>query len=174
MHATRAREDAVKWFGITSAAIGAFATVLAGAAMAFAAPNQVDGTQHFVAFGTEGIVYEMRGGLVGEWLTPYASLNCKEQAKTVQCRGEGEVFDGFLDGNGNGVLDSGEADGTLEFAYEYSASASGNGRCHHTIIEGSGEGGFENASGQLTFKDRLGPCGQTLTTYSGHISLVTP
>jgi hypothetical protein len=161
-------------FNLSGAVIGALVVALMATTVAFAATNQVDGTQHVVAYGADGIVYEMRGGLVGEWLTPYESLNCKAQRKTVQCRGEGEAFDGFLDRNGNGVLDSGEPDGALEFAYQYSASASGNGRCHHTIIDGSGEGGFQGATGQLTFKDRLGRCGEILTTYSGHISIPAP
>jgi hypothetical protein len=149
--------------------VGLVASVaLASVSGAVAATEQVDGTQHFVAFAPDGIVSEMRGGLVGEWLTPYATLACKEQPKTVQCSGT-ESFKGFLDSNGNGVQESGEPGGTLEFVFGYSASASGNGRCHH-VIE-SGAGGFAGSSGQLTFKDRLGACGEVVTTYSGHIKL---
>jgi hypothetical protein len=141
---------------------------LAFAGAAGAATVQVDGTQHFVAFASDAIVSEMRGALVGEWLTPYATFASKEQSKTAQCSGT-ESFSGFLDRNGNTLQDAGEPKGTLEFVFGYSSSASGNGRCHHTI-EG-GEGGFAGAAGQLTFKDRLGACGEVLTTYSGHIKL---
>ena len=147
--------------------------LVASAALAFvtggvAATEQVDGTQHFVAFAPDGIVSEMRGGLVGEWVTPYATLACKEQPKTVQCSGT-ESFEGFLDRNGNGSQDGDEPGGTLEFTFGYSASASGNGRCRHVIS--SGGGGLAGATGQLTFKDRLGACGEVLTTYSGHIKV---
>lgn len=150
--------------------ISVIAATLTAVTLAHAATNQVDGTQHFVGFGAEAIVYEMHGDLVGDWLTPYESFACKEQPKTVQCWGE-ETFDGFLDLNGNGSLDSGEPNGTLAFTFKFSGSASGNGRCHHPIVDGSGTGGFANATGQLTFKDRLGACGELNTTYSGHISI---
>ena len=83
--------------------LGAFAAALAAATLAGAATNQVDGTQHLVGYGETAVVYEMRGSLVGEWLLPYDTLACKEQAKSVQCSGE-ETFDGFLDANGNGAL----------------------------------------------------------------------
>jgi hypothetical protein len=108
----------------------------------------------------------MRGALVGEWFTPYTTFACREQPKTVQCSGT-ESFSGFLDREGNAVQDAGEPAGTLEFVFDYSSSVSGNGRCHHPIE--SGGGGFAGATGQLTFRDRLGACGEVLTTFSGHI-----
>jgi hypothetical protein len=73
--------------------------------------------------------------------------------------------------DGNGVLDPGEPDGALAFTFKFTGSASGHGRCRHPIKEGSGTGGFELASGQLTFKDRLGACGESITTDTGHISI---
>ena len=149
--------------------LGVLGAALAAATVAGAATNQVGGTQHLVGYGETAVVYEMRGSLVGEWLLPYDTLVCKEQSKSVQCSGK-ETFDGFLDANGNRALDAGERDGTLEFTFKYTGSASGNGRCHHPIVEDSGTGGFIGATGQLTFKDRLGACGEVLTTYSGHIS----
>jgi hypothetical protein len=56
----------------------------------------------------------------------------------------------------------------LEFAFEFTASASGNGRCHHTITDGGGA--FDAASGVLTMKDRPTAAG-LVTTYKGHIEL---
>ena len=114
-------------------------------------------------------------GLHGQWYQPVFDLStgtpliaCHEQDATVQCSGT-EWFDGFLDRNGNGAQDPEEESGTIAFGFEYSASASGNGRCHHPVT--SGTGGFAGATGQLTMKDRVGACGEIVTTYRGHLSL---
>ena len=114
-------------------------------------------------------------GLNGQWYQPAFDLatgtpliDCREHSETAQCTGT-EWFDGFLDRNGNGMKDAGEEHGTLQFTYDYSASASGNGRCHHPLTGATG--GFAGATGQLTMKDRIGACGELVTTYKGHLSL---
>ncbi len=142
-------------------------TALAFATAAGAATEQFDGTAT-LGVASDGFVYEMSGGLVGEWFIPFATFDCMGQPKTYQCTGA-DTFSGFLDRNGNTVQDAGEPGGTLELVFQLSHAASGNGRCHHVIESGTGD--FAGATGQVTFKDRLGACGEVLTTYKGYIKL---
>lgn len=164
----------------------ALATLVVGLAVpaANAGQVQVSGVQTALPDELIGTVYTLRSevtadsgkaGLDGQWYTPVFDVatntelsTCKLQKKTVQCRGT-EWFDGFLDRDGDGVEDDGEPSGTLTFSFEYSGSASGNGRCHHPITGGTED--FEFATGQLTFKDRIGACGELVTTYKGHIDV---
>lgn len=160
------------------------ALALAASASAGNGTTQISGSQTALPDEVVGSVLYFRSaltadpgspGLDGQWYqavwnlaTDAPVIDCKLQSKTAQCTGT-EWFDGFLDRNGNGVQDLGEESGTLSFTFDYSASASGNGRCHHPIA--SGTGGFAGVTGQLTMKDRIGPCGEAVTTYLGHLSL---
>jgi len=155
------------------------ASLIAITGAATAAPGtQVSGEQAYNA-GPDGMpcdpdtgagcdddYYDMTGSLVGAWIT--TSAECRVHAKTGQCSGT-ELFDGFLDANGNGIDDgAAEPDGTMTFTFTYSWSASGNGRCHHPITGGTG--GFAGATGVITMKDRPTPTG-LVTTYQGHVAL---
>jgi hypothetical protein len=162
----------------------AIGLALVASASADPGTTQVSGTSVGLPDEVIGSVYYFRSvvradpgspGLDGQWYQPVFDLatgtpliDCREQSKTGQCVGT-EWFEGFLDRNGNGVQDVGEEGGTLGFTFEYSASASGNGRCHHPIT--SATGGFAGAAGQLTMKDRVDACGEVVTTYVGHLSL---
>jgi hypothetical protein len=162
----------------------AAAFALAATASANPGTTQLRGSMTALPDEVIGSVYYFRShvqadpgsaGLDGQWYQPVFDLAtgtplgvCHEQSKTLQCSGT-EWFDGYLDRNGNGVQDAGEESGTIAFNFEYSASASGNGRCHHPVT--SGTGGFAGVAGQLTMKDRIGACGEILTTYEGHVSL---
>ena len=125
---------------------------------------QLRGTQST----TDGIVFTMTGDLVGDWyLVDDDGLRVRPSG-TVQATGS-ELFVGCYDADGSGDCGGAEVQGWIAFDYQYSASASGNGRCHHPVVD-AGDG-FAGTSGQLTFKDRLGACGEVLTTYSGHLDL---
>ncbi len=78
-----------------------------------------------------------------------------------------EVFVGSLDGGPVGTFAT-----TYKFEgkFDPASGVQRHGRCQHPIVEGSGTGGFEGATGQLNFKDIIG---DSVTTYDyrGHISL---
>src|SRR5262245_44257424 len=156
---------------VASASAGPGTTQLGGSMTSL--PDEVIGSVYY--FHAHVAADAGSPGLDGDWYQPVFDLAtgtpllvCHEQPSTVQCDGT-ERFDGFFDRNGNGVKDAGEESGTLEFTYDYSASASGNGRCHHPLTGATG--GFAGATGQLTMKDRVGACGEVVTTYKGHLSL---
>ena len=154
--------------------MGGKLTVLAalvGVALLAAVPAsgsqiQVSGEQVLVNEAT--LEYDMFGSLVGDWFTD--SLDCHLVpggiGVTWPCTGT-ETFVGCLDTSGDGTC-SQEDVGELRFAFNFTGTPVGNGRCHHVIT--GGDDAFEGATGQLTFKDRLGVCGVE-TTYKGHISL---
>ena len=136
-------------------------------------PDEVIGSTYY--FRSEVTADPGSAGLEGQWYQPVFDLAtntplgaCHVQTTTVQCVGT-EWFDGFLDRNGNGVEDLNEESGTISFTFELSTSASGNARCHHVATGATGA--FAGADGQLTMKDRIGACGEVVTTYSGHLSL---
>jgi hypothetical protein len=156
---------------VATASAGTGMTQLSGSETAL--PDEVVGSVYY--FRSELTAGPGSPGLNGQWYqaiydlaTDTPLIDCKVQSKTGQCTGT-EWFDGFLDRNGNGVQDAGEESGTLSFTFEYSASASGNARCHHPIASGTGD--FAGVTGQLTMKDRVGACGEVITTYAGHLSL---
>ena len=137
--------------------------LLAVAAPASASQTQLSGTAVFSSGTPELPNFSMSGSLVGTWYTD--TFDCKVVpggGAPWPCTGT-EHFVGCLDANGDEVC------GTLYFTISYTGTPVGNGRCHHPIVGGSG--GFAGATGQLTFKDRLGACGIVETTYKGHISL---
>ena len=140
--------------------------LLAVASPASASQTQLSGTALLVDEAT--LEFEMTGSLVGSWYTD--SFDCKvvpgSRGVTWPCTGT-EHFVGCLDSNGDGQCL--EPSGVLYTTFNYTATPVGNGRCHHPIVGGTGA--FEGATGQLTFKDRLGACGIVETTYKGHISL---
>ena len=133
---------------------------------ASASQTQVSGEQVLVDEAT--LTFSMSGSLVGMWYTD--ALDCHAipggSGLTWPCTGT-EHFVGCLDANGDGVCT--EESGTLYFEISFTGTPVGNGRCHHPIV--GGDGAFTGATGQLTFKDRLGACGIVETTYKGHISL---
>ena len=166
--------------------LAALLAALAVVATASAAPGttQIRGTSTTLPDEVIGSTYYLRSevqadpgkaGLDGQWYQPVFDLatgtplvDCHLLEKTLQCSGT-EWFDGFLDRNGNGVQDGAEESGTISFTFKLSTSASGNARCHHPMT--SGTGGFAGVTGQLTMKDRVGPCGEIVSTYSGHLAL---
>jgi hypothetical protein len=147
------------------------AAALTGLSLLAAAPAsgsqiQVSGEQVLVNETT--LEYDMFGSLVGDWLTD--SFGCHlipgGAGITWPCSGT-ERFVGCLDTSGDGTCNQ-EQTGVLYFSFDFTGTPVGNGRCRHVIT--GGEDAFEGATGQLTFKDRLGVCGIE-TTYKGHISL---
>jgi hypothetical protein len=94
-------------------------------------------------------------------------ITTKETPSGVYLESGEEVIVGSLDGGPVGTFAT-----TYKFEGKFDP-ASGvqlHGRCQHPIVEGSGTGGFEGATGQLNFKDIIG---DSVTTYDyrGHISL---
>lgn len=118
------------------------------------------GYEDFTAY--DGLV--LQGSLAGCLYTKVIST--KETPGGVYLESGEEVF--------VGTLGDGEA-GTFATTYKFESKFDPNtglqlhGRCQHPIVEGSGTGGFEGATGRLDFKDIIGP---TLTTYDyrGHIN----
>jgi hypothetical protein len=74
-----------------------------------------------------------------------------------------EVFVGTLNGGEPGTFTT-----TYRFQGKYAAGAEVFGRCQHPIVDGSGTGGFEGATGRLDFKDLIEDSGVTYV-YRGHI-----
>jgi len=99
--------------------------------------------------------FAMSGSLVGAWYTTSFSCHATPTGARWPCTGT-ELF----------IADDGS--GWLTFEFEYTGSASGNGRCHHTITSGSGI--YSGATGVITMKDRPTEAG-LVTTYKGHIEL---
>jgi hypothetical protein len=143
------------------------ACLLAAGTPANAATTQVRGTQ--VTVDEAAGKYQMYGDLYGAWYVTIDPTSVRfHPPGTIQLRGS-ETFIGCLNANGNRSCDVGELSGTIDFSFVYTKSAGDNGRCRHPIVGATG--GFSGATGQLTFKDRAGQCGEILTTYTGHISL---
>ena len=77
-----------------------------------------------------------------------------------------EVFVGSLNGGPEGTFDT-----TYHFPSKWYPDVTGSevhGRCLHPIVAGSGDGGFEGATGQVDFKDQV-DTGEAI--YRGHIKL---
>jgi len=79
-----------------------------------------------------------------------------------------EVFVGSLDGGPVGSFAT-----TYRFESKWDpdvlTGVELRGRCQHPIVEGSGTGGFEGATGRVDFKDIIGD--PVTFDYRGHISL---
>ncbi|HEX4747218.1 MAG TPA: hypothetical protein VFU99_10090 [Gaiellaceae bacterium] len=146
--------------------------VLTGLVLALASPAaatsiQISGEQ--TAVDADLGIYEMAGSLVGDWYTTSFECNSTPAGERWPCTGT-ELFVGCLDSSADGTC-SQEESGWLEFEFEFTASASGNGRCHHTIIDGGDA--FDGATGVITMKDRPTEAG-LVTTYKGHIAFSDP
>ena len=75
-----------------------------------------------------------------------------------------EIFVGSLNGGPEGTFTT-----TYKFEAKFAPDGSEiHGRCQHPIVDGSGTGGFEGASGRLNFKDIVAT-GEAV--YKGHIDL---
>jgi hypothetical protein len=108
----------------------------------------------------------MRGSLDG---CLYAKVNSvKETPSGVYLETGEEVFVGSLDGGTQGVFAT-----TYRFESKWDPDVSSgvevHGRCQHPIVEGSGTGGFESATGRIDIKDIIGD--SVTYVYRGHISL---
>jgi hypothetical protein len=92
----------------------------------------------------------------------------KEKPSGVYLESGEEVFVGSLDGGPVGTFTT-----TYKFQSKFDPDVSPAvevfGRCHHPIVEGSGTGGFEGATGRLDFKDIIGD--PVTYVYRGHIVL---
>jgi hypothetical protein len=102
----------------------------------------------------------MRGSLAGCWYTKVETSRLTSSGAYLET-GE-EVFVGTLNG--------GPA-GTFATTYRFEAKLDPNGaeirgRCQHPIVQGSGTGGFEGASGLVLFRDIIPEY-----FYRGHINL---
>ena len=75
-----------------------------------------------------------------------------------------EIFVGILNDGSPGTFTT-----TYKFEAKFAPDGSEiHGRCQHPIVDGSGTGGFEGASGRLNFKDIV-ETGEFV--YKGHIDL---
>ena len=104
--------------------------------------------------GTDGI-YAMTGDLLGCWYTDTFVVTGQSPGGGLRASGT-EHFVGCLNTNGNRTCDADEPSGTLSTTFTFTGKfaptgAEIHGRCHHPIVEGTG--GFEGASGVLSFKD---------------------
>lgn len=127
-----------------------------------AASTQITGEQGLIDPATG--MSDVSGGLDGLWYTSF-QCHATPAGERWPCSGT-ELFVGCLNTNGDDDCDAGEPLGTLVLEFEYTGSPVGNGRCHHTIVDGGG--GFVGASGVITMKDRPTASG-LVTTYKGHI-----
>jgi hypothetical protein len=122
-------------------------------------PQQADGS------------YLMGGSLIGVWWITSFYVRGWEVSGGVQGSGT-ETFVGCLDANGNATCDSGDAAGTIDFAFTYSAkydpsfSVEVHGRCHHVVVGGTA--GFSGVGGVLDFKDEPA---SGCAYYRGHLDL---
>jgi len=137
---------------------------LVSALPASAAQVQVSGEQAVI--DPDLGIYSMSGSLVGTWYMDSVECHATPFGEGWPCTGA-EHFVGCLDASGDGTCAQ-EQSGRIDFAFEFTGTPVGNGRCRHVIT--SGIGGFAGASGVLTMKDRPTAAG-LVTTYKGHIDL---
>lgn len=109
----------------------------------------------------DGLV--MEGDLEGCLYTDVTTS--KETPSGVYLESGREVFIGTLDGGPEGAFVT-----TYRFESKWDdTGAEIHGRCQHPIVEGSGTGGFEGATGRLDMKDIIGA--PIPYRYRGHIAL---
>jgi hypothetical protein len=109
----------------------------------------------------------MTGSLQGCLYTKVDTENTKLTPSGVYLETGEEVFIGSLNDGPVGTFAT-----TYRFESKWDPDPTGvelHGRCQHPIVEGSGTGGFEGATGRLDFKDIIGVV--TTFDYRGHISL---
>jgi hypothetical protein len=125
-------------------------------------PGPPAGYEDFVSY--DGLL--MSGSLDGCLYTKV--ITTKETPSGVYLESGEEVFVGSLDGGPVGTFAT-----TYKFESKFDPDVSTgvevHGRCHHPIVEGSGTGGLEGATGRLDFKDIIG--NPVTYVYRGHIVL---
>ena len=124
-------------------------------------PGPPPGYEDFTSY--PGLV--MTGSLQGCLYTKVGTT--KETPSGVYLESGEEVIVGSLDGGPAGTFTT-----TYKFESKWDPDVTSgvelHGRCQHAIVEGSGTGGFEGASGRLDFKDIVDA---GTFVYRGHISL---
>lgn len=104
----------------------------------------------------------MTGDLEGCWYTNIETV--KTTPSGVYLETGQEIFVGSLNGGPVGTFTT-----TYKFEAKFAPDGSEiRGRCQHPIVDGSGTGGFEGASGRVDFKDIV-ETGEYV--YRGHIDL---
>ena len=104
----------------------------------------------------------MRGDLQGCLYTDIETAETKPSGVYLET-GQ-EIFVGSLNGGPVGTFTT-----TYKFEAKFAPDGSEvHGRCQHPVVDGSGTGGFEGASGRLDFKDVV-ETGEYV--YRGHIDL---
>jgi hypothetical protein len=142
--------------------------VVALASAAQAGTIQVSGVQS--APQPDGS-YLMSGGLIGVWWTTSFFVKGFEPSGGVQGNGT-ETFAGCLDANADGTCNARDPIGTIDFSftfttkYDPSFTTELHGRCHHPVVDGTGD--FAGVTGVLDFKDDpVTGC----SYYRGHLDL---
>lgn len=145
---------------------------------ASAATNRISGVAVFDATGECGpppsgyadftdLTLVMTGNLEGCWYTRIATSKDNGPPSGVYLETGEEVFVGSLNGGPEGTFAT-----TYRFESKWdpdvSTGSEVHGRCQHPIVEGSGTGGFDGATGRADFKDEV-TTGQFF--YRGHIKL---
>ena len=109
----------------------------------------------------------MTGSLDGCWYTNIETTKDNGAPSGVYIESGEEIFVGSLNGGPDGTFST-----TYKFESKWdpdvSTGSEVHGRCQHPIVEGSGTGGFEGATGRVDFKDEV-TTGQFF--YRGHIKL---
>jgi len=106
---------------------------------------------------------DMTGSLDGCWYTNIETARITPGG--VYLESGTELFVGQLDGGRAGTFTT-----TYKFEAKLNADlAEVRGRCQHSIVSGSGTGGFAGATGRVDFKDIIGD--PITYVYRGHISL---
>jgi hypothetical protein len=104
----------------------------------------------------------MTGDLEGCWYTNIETARTTPSGMYLETGAE--IFVGSLNGGPVGTFTT-----TYRFEAKFAPDGSEiHGRCQHPIVDGSGTGGFEGASGRLNFKDIV-ETGEY--RYKGHIDV---
>jgi hypothetical protein len=140
------------------------ATQLSGGADydAVQCPSPPVGYEEFTTYPGLALTGSLEGCLYTKVITS------EETPSGVYLESGEEVFIGSLDGGPLGTFAT-----TYKFESKWDPDVSSgvelHGRCQHPIVEGSGTGGFEGATGRLNIKDIVG--NPVTYVYRGHISL---
>ena len=125
-------------------------------------PGPPAGYEDFVSYPGLLMSGSLDGCLYTKVITP------KETPSGVYLESGEEVFVGSLDSGPVGTFTT-----TYKFESKFDPDVSTgvevHGRCQHPIVEGSGTGGLEGATGRLDFKDIIG--NPVTYVYRGHIVL---
>ena len=149
--------------------------LVALSAPANAATNQISGVAVLDTTGActdppagyEDFTQVMTGSLDGCWYTNIETTKDNGAPSGVYIESGKEIFVGSLNGGPDGTFST-----TYKFESKWdpdvSTGSEVHGRCQHKIVEGSGTGVFEGATGRVDFKDEV-TTGQFF--YRGHIKL---